>query len=390
MVTKISQRAVFVLNLTILIGFIYAQQTRTVINEGKGKWGDNPPVKLQYVKKIGALDAGNSKSMFKLPGDITVDKEGNIYILDAGYYKVYKFSSTGRFLLEFGKKGKRNGQFKMPVSLETLQNGNIIVGDIGKKSLEIFNTSGSIVKNISFGELINKFSLNNMDNIVLPLIAECGDFAIFALQKERLRKHKNRRDLSLLNVYDFKGNLINKIGKIVDYKDIDCNQMLNKISFCIDNDGNYIAAFSALNRIDKYSSGGRQLLRIERPLNVIVIEPKYDKRKHILRRSSISQAVGVDRNNRIWVATYTRKSRENEDFGISVKVDKDIAILTVEGNNYPAKTDLFILEVFSKDGELLGKFPIDHFVDSMKIFGNKLFIIDQMRFKVVHEFDIIE
>ncbi|MFW6160007.1 MAG: hypothetical protein ACOC57_02575 [Acidobacteriota bacterium] len=41
--------------------------------------------------------------------------------------------------------------------------------------------------------------------------------------------------------------------------------------------------------------------------------------------------------------------------------------------------DAFRLEVYSPDEVLLGTFPLNHFVDGIRINNNRIFLLDRMR-----------
>ena len=48
---------------------------------------------------------------FSEPKDIAVDRSGNIYIVDSGYFRVQKFTVDGKFITNWGSKGSSDGQF---------------------------------------------------------------------------------------------------------------------------------------------------------------------------------------------------------------------------------------------------------------------------------------
>ena len=60
------------------------------------------------------------------------------------------------------------------------------------------------------------------------------------------------------------------------------------------------------------------------------------------------------------------------------------------GNTDKINTDMFELEIFDSKGQLLGDIPLDHFVDCMKIYGNRLFILDKLRKMCVYEYRIVD
>jgi len=61
-----------------------------------------------------------------------------------------------------------------------------------------------------------------------------------------------------------------------------------------------------------------------------------------------------------------------------------------EGNTDLRTTDAFKLEIFSPDGVLLGEVPLAHFADVIRVFGDRLFLIDRERGVTVYEYRIAE
>lgn len=64
--------------------------------------------------------------------DITVDREGNLYIVDTDAHRVLKYNRDGQFILSLGEYGDRAGQFISPFHLIALDDGTILVADQAK------------------------------------------------------------------------------------------------------------------------------------------------------------------------------------------------------------------------------------------------------------------
>ena len=64
--------------------------------------------------------------------DMTVDREGNLYIVDEAAHRVLKYDRDGQFLLSFGEYGDRAGQFISPFHLIALDDGTVLVADRAK------------------------------------------------------------------------------------------------------------------------------------------------------------------------------------------------------------------------------------------------------------------
>ena len=64
--------------------------------------------------------------------DMTVDREGNLYIADKEAHRVLKYDREGKFLLSFGEYGDRAGEFISPFHLIALDDGTVLVADQAK------------------------------------------------------------------------------------------------------------------------------------------------------------------------------------------------------------------------------------------------------------------
>lgn len=74
------------------------------------------------------------------PADMTVDKAGNFYIVDAKGHRVVKYSSEGKFLRAFGEYGDADGQFITPFRIAALTDGTLLVADKAKYIKDFIST----------------------------------------------------------------------------------------------------------------------------------------------------------------------------------------------------------------------------------------------------------
>ena len=66
------------------------------------------------------------------PVDMTVDKAGNLYVVDEQGHRVLKYSTEGKFLRAFGEYGDAAGQFIAPFRIAALADGTLLVADTAK------------------------------------------------------------------------------------------------------------------------------------------------------------------------------------------------------------------------------------------------------------------
>jgi streptogramin lyase len=86
---------------------------------------------------------------FRQPTDVTWDLDGNIFISD-GYInsRIAKFDKNGRWLTQWGKAGSQPGEFNTPHSMAADNAGNVYVADRGNRRIQIFNPSGTYLREI--------------------------------------------------------------------------------------------------------------------------------------------------------------------------------------------------------------------------------------------------
>jgi len=97
----------------------------------------------KHLKTIGIR--GNGDGQFNLPLLADSDKEGNIYVVDSGNFRIQKFDKAGKFVSKFGKVGKDYGSFGRPKGVAVDQDGNVYVVDASFGNFQIFNKEGQLL-----------------------------------------------------------------------------------------------------------------------------------------------------------------------------------------------------------------------------------------------------
>ena len=94
---------------------------------------DGKPIARYAIAQLGA-------GQIIHPADMTVDKTGNLYIVDEKGHRVVKYSSEGKFLRAFGEYGDAGGQFIAPFRIAALTDGTLLVADKAKYLKDFLST----------------------------------------------------------------------------------------------------------------------------------------------------------------------------------------------------------------------------------------------------------
>ncbi len=371
------------------VGFsnVYGQKienkdgTRIVHNEKKGKWGKNYPLSLEETGTLGDFYAEDENYVFYIPEDVVKDKDGNLYVLDAGNFRIQKFNRKGQFILSFGNEGQGPGEFRLPSDIGIDEEGNIHVSDMVNRRIEIFSPEGRSVQSKRPEDNFNNFILIGRDRYLTPYSA-----SFFGFDGDEETK---KDDLPpLYRIRDLEGKEYGTLGIMEFILDLNTTPGANNSYTAVDKLGNIYISFENLNRIEKYSQDGKLLMKIDRPLNFEVkIEKTIVKRfgddgisVSSGDRNKISRGIAVDDNGRLWNITYRRQEKKEEEINTSISISRNDAVSrSVSGNTDLRETDMYELEVFDNEGILLGRFPLNHFCDGIRIFGDTIYILDKNR-----------
>jgi sugar lactone lactonase YvrE len=100
--------------------------------------------RLLTIGKAGV--PGNGPDAFNRPSDVLVAPNGDVFVADghggASNARIVKFSTEGRFIKEWGKKGSAPGEFDTPHSLAMDSQGRLFVADLRNFRVQIFDQEG--------------------------------------------------------------------------------------------------------------------------------------------------------------------------------------------------------------------------------------------------------
>jgi hypothetical protein len=201
-----------------------------------------------------------------------------------------------------------------------------------------------------------------------------------------------------MKLLDPEGNILREFGDPITYKDNFVNRQGNNFRFAIDRDDNIYVSFEYQNRIEKYSPQGELLWKADRKLaystdlskakaDVKRIGGAVELRPPQMNRSSMG--VAVDAQGRVWVVTFNRQLKEEEqvqgNLGVTMNNGQRSVSLTYEG-----ETDAYKLEIYDNEGILLGFLPLTQFVDDIRIIKDRVYLLDKVRGAQYYEYKIIE
>jgi sugar lactone lactonase YvrE len=368
---------------------------RLIHNSKGGKWGKNPKIALELIQTLGGVEAKDQNFAFYLPSDIAVDGDGNLYILDSGNHRVQKFSLGGEFIATLGRKGQGPAEFYFPLALEIDGQGYLYVSDPNNNRIVVMTPEGKDYKVIkpAAGPVSDIATLSTGN------LAMGGRtwFTRFGSEEGKVKELPK-----LIKILNLEGNALSEVGFQNDFGNFLLNKYGNSVNFSVDSKDDIFLAFMFQNRLEKYSPDGRLLWRADRELNYSTEPIDKGSTERGERGASIklpkmntcSNGVAVDGQGRVWVVTLERQLKNEEQAGIGITVnymgDQRLMSYKVEAEAEVYNTDAYKLEIYDPDGVLLGEIAVDHFVDGIFIYGDRLFFLDKMRGMKFYAYRILE
>jgi peptidylamidoglycolate lyase len=117
---------------------------------------------------------GADRSHFNQPTDIAVLPDGSFYVSDGyGNARVIKFSATGEYQFEWGRRGTGPGEFDLPHAIDTDSRGNVYVVDRSNARVQVFDRAGTYLTEWRGGELGRPYSVAVLGN--RAIVVDGGD-----------------------------------------------------------------------------------------------------------------------------------------------------------------------------------------------------------------------
>lgn len=327
---------------------------------------------LQFVQKIGKLESRDENYLLYRINGVAVDKDGNIYILDSGNYRIQKFTSDGKYLATYGgSKGQGPGEFMSANSMTIDNEENLYVGDMNRYTIIVIDKNLKLIKEIKFKKplYVTNFVISPRKNIAYNITETLN---------------KNYAEVPLFTIYDNELNEIKGVGTRKIFAPDIYTFTFNEIKLTNDVNGNYYINFVYQNRIEKYNNDGDLVLRIDRELpfkeitNIILHKKMNNKgrERYYTDAPIFGFGLGVDHKGRIWVKSSVRQKTN----------DEKINGYDTEGN------DLYAFEIYSPEGILLHRkqYPfLQNGNIKFNIIGDRIFM-QKYPEPVLYEYQIID
>ncbi|MGJ7031298.1 peptidyl-alpha-hydroxyglycine alpha-amidating lyase family protein [Niabella hirudinis] len=190
----------------------------------------------KLLLKLGtAKVAGSDPLHFNKPTDIAIAKDGSFYVSDGyGNSRIIKFSATGTYLFEWGKKGSKESEFNIPHEISLDEHENIYVADRENNRIQVFDSTGKFIK---------QFSDNSFGAICSVVFANSK---LYATDDFTFLKIKHRG--SDIFIFDTLGRTHTRFGRSGDYN----GSVSLYHAIAVDKDENIYTGDILNNRIQKF------------------------------------------------------------------------------------------------------------------------------------------
>jgi len=103
-------------------------------------------ISLRYVKTVGVYNNSSSGRGFAHPVDLTVSKNGRIFVLNRGRYcRIGVCNLEEEYLYEFGSLGDDDGQFRLASAIALDSQEHLYVADEAHNRITLFDSSGTFL-----------------------------------------------------------------------------------------------------------------------------------------------------------------------------------------------------------------------------------------------------
>ena len=169
------------------------------------------------------------------PGEIKIDRDGNIYILDSGNHRIMVYDREMRFIRQIGRLGQGPGELIRPTDFDIDNAGNVYIISFWNRRISIFDRRGKFIKSINV-------------NYSIPMEAH------LAVDSRGMIYLNTIYTDSLIVVIDTNGKKVRTLGKPINSKIFPYDY--NIVSLECDESDNLWVCFNNRPRIRKYGPDG--------------------------------------------------------------------------------------------------------------------------------------
>ena len=205
--------------------------------------------------------------------DMTVDKDGNIYVVDGGHDRIQVFDREGIFVRSIGRRGQGPGEFQSPLDVFVSdQKGEIYVPDF-RIAIKIFDLNGSYLRSIPLNQINRSYCISPGGAV----IAETDKYIFEETNRGRIRKivaslhFLNSTDGSEIPIASFPDQLSKIIeGQLIKSRD----GFEHVFQMCATGPETFVYGFSSGYNLNVINSTGKLLLKIQKESPPIPISKK--------------------------------------------------------------------------------------------------------------------
>ena len=160
--------------------------------------------------------AGADRTHFNQPTDVAVLPDGSFYVSDGyGNARVVKFSATGQYQFEWGRRGTAPGEFDLPHAIDSDDRGHVYVADRSNARVQVFDGAGKFLTEWRSAQLGRPFSVAVSGD--WAVVVDGGDQSLCSVNPSRAEAAECGLDRSSAAEVDLGGKVLTHFGSFGNY-----------------------------------------------------------------------------------------------------------------------------------------------------------------------------